>query len=71
MAIKKADICIDGRGFYTIYAQTRKGNGFMTQVQGNDRGTAYCDDSTYALNIADGAVADGLRVYVNGRDYRG
>lgn len=66
----KPDLSIDGRGFYQITAQTRKGQTFMSRVQGVDRGTAYCDDSTYALNIADGAVSAGLSVHVNGREYR-
>lgn len=67
--MKKADITIDGRGFYQIKAQTRSGQRFMKRVQGSDHGLAYCDDSTFALNIADGASDDGLRVEVNGKEY--
>lgn len=61
------DITIEGHGFYTITGQTAKGRRFMTRVQGHERGTAYCDDSTLTLNIAEGALAKGLRVDVNGR----
>lgn len=63
------DISINGRGFYEITGHTAKGRAFMLRVQGNDHGTAYSDDSTYTLNIADGARGRGLRVTINGEPY--
>jgi len=66
----RADITIDGRGFYQIVAQTARGQRFMRQVQEAERGIAYCDDTRLTQNIADGAVDAGLRVAVNGAAYR-
>lgn len=69
MARKLFDLSIDGHGFYTIIGQTALGRRWITRVDGEQRGTAYTDDSTCALNIADGAVYAGLRVVVNGQPY--
>lgn len=67
--IAEADISIDGRGFYQIQALTAKGRRFMQQVQGNDNGTAHCDDSRMTQDIADGAKTSRLHVDVNGERY--
>lgn len=65
----EADILIAGIGFYAIEATSDRGRAFMVRVEGNDNGSAYCDDSRLALDIADGALSVGLRVNVNGRQY--
>ena len=68
--MRKADIDISGHGFYQIVGTTARGRRFMLRVQGNDHGTAYCDDTRLTQQIADGAVSRGLRVEVNGKEYR-
>lgn len=65
-----ADILIGGHGFYAIEALTDRGRAFMVRVEGNDNGTAYCDDATLVIAIADGALYEGLRVNVHGKRYR-
>lgn len=65
-----ADITIDGNGFYQLTAHSACGRRFLRQVQGTRKGTTYCDDTRMTQNIADGAVAEGLNVEVNGVAYR-
>jgi hypothetical protein len=67
----RIDLTIDGHGFYQITACTTRADRFMRRVQGNDRGTAYSDDSRMTANIADGAIDAGLVVTVNGKAYGG
>lgn len=69
MKTRKADITIDGQGFYTIAANSVRGIAFMRQVEGSSDGVAYCDDTRMAVDIADGAVHAGLRVEVNDKVY--
>lgn len=64
------DLEITGSGFYQLSAASPKGQRFMRHVQGNAHGTAYCDDSRLTQAIAAGAVAKGLKVAVNGQEYR-
>lgn len=65
------DISIHGSGFYQIVGESEPGRAFMVeQVDHADRyGVAFCDSGPMTQAIADGAVAEGLRVEVNGRLY--
>jgi hypothetical protein len=67
----RTDIVISGRGFYQITATSRRGTRFMAGIEGTESGTAYCDDVRLTEDIADGAIAEGLIVLVNGRPYLG
>lgn len=66
-AMRTADISVYGLGFYQITARSSKGRRFMLRVDGSERGTAYCDDSTLTLNIVDAALGRGLTVDINGK----
>jgi hypothetical protein len=65
------DIEITGSGFFQLRATSRKGTTFMRRVEGFAHGCTYCDDSRLTQDIADGAIAKGLRVRVNGQTYEG
>lgn len=65
------DITIDGKGFYQISATSKRGKRWMQRVEGFDGEQAFSDQTGMTQDIADGAVADGLRVEVNGRKYLG
>lgn len=67
----KADVEIEGQGFFRIAAITRKGRVFMARVEGTQDGMAMCDDLRLTQAIADGAVDADLCVTVNGRRYLG
>jgi hypothetical protein len=70
----KYDIEITGQGFYVISGNTKRGRNWMIKnVQGTSSwdASAPCDDMGYTQDIADGAVEQGLRVRVNGRNYLG
>lgn len=52
-----------GMGFFTIAGETARGKRWVDKhVQGAEYGNAYCDDMRMAMNIAEGAVGDGLMV---------
>jgi hypothetical protein len=58
-----------GMGFYSISPVTEAGARWMRKVQGFDSKCAYTDDTKLAVDIADGAVRDGLAVVVNDTPY--
>lgn len=69
------DIDIQGAvGFYRIAAPTEAGHEWaqanIDHYDAQSR-TVYTDGGAYACAIADGAVAAGRRVEVNGREYLG
>jgi hypothetical protein len=66
------EISGNGMGFYSIAGVTEAGQEWVCSlVDGADpNGLAYTDTSNFARDIADGALADGLSVSVNGREYR-
>lgn len=68
----KADIKIEGRGFYTLTADDSKGLdwiGSNVNVPEDCDGPIYSDDTGYMMDIAEAATADGLTVAVNGYLY--
>lgn len=67
------DLEIHGKGFYSITGRTHSGRNWMiAHVEGTDcTGFVYSDDTRMTQDIADGAVATGLAVQVNGQIYRG
>jgi hypothetical protein len=69
----QADLAITGNGvgFYSIQGVTPAGQEWVCSlVDGADsQGLAYSDTSNFARAIADGALADGLTVTVNGKAY--
>ena len=65
------DIDIEGRGFYSLTAMTASATKWMRRVEGFNGTVAYCGDANYARDIADGALAEGLLVHVNGKPYLG
>ena len=72
--LPQADIEISGNGvgFYSIQGVTESGQEWVCSlVDGADaNGLAYTDTSNFAHAIADGALADGLSVSVNGQAYQ-
>jgi hypothetical protein len=65
MKTRQVDITISnsGSGFYGIHGETVRGRKWIREhVQGQHAGEAWTDDGRYARDIAEGAVADGLRV---------
>jgi hypothetical protein len=77
MAQRKADIEISGSGFYSLFATTKRGCSWMNknvyfepwQIQSPNG--IVCDDTGMVQDIAEGAIAKGLLVLVNGRRYLG
>jgi hypothetical protein len=67
----KYDLVIAGRGFYMISACSKRGARFMQKVEGADGNIAYSDQTDLTQDIADGALAEGLKVSVNGAHYLG
>lgn len=76
----KYDLDIDGNGFYRIHGRTKKGGSWIhdnvplaSQAHRDMEGTwhAYSDDTRLTSELADGALADGLRVRINGKRYVG
>lgn len=66
------DIEISGSGFYSIAGVTPTGRSFLRRhVDGAKDGSVFCDSTPYTQDIADGAIARGLHVSVNGRPYGG
>lgn len=65
--INRPDIRVSndgGYGFFCIWGESRRGKQWIAaNVDGAGLdGSVYCDDIWMAGEIADGAVADGLRV---------
>lgn len=61
----KVDLRIDGRGFYSLHAETKAGREWYARNVMDD-GEPYTDSQQYAYDLAQGATDDGLRVSVNG-----
>jgi hypothetical protein len=70
------DIEILGKGIYVITGATIAGGAWLLEnvpdarVNGSEA-TADCEGGNMAQSIADGAIADGLAVSVNGLKYLG
>lgn len=68
--VAETDLLIRGNGFYSITAVTARGHKWLaTHVQDGTDGQIYSDDSRMTQDIANGAVAAGLTVEVNGEPY--
>jgi hypothetical protein len=76
MSKPQFDIEILGQGIYVITGATIAGGAWLLEnvpdarVNGSET-TADCEGGNMAQSIADGAIADGLAVRVNGRNYLG
>lgn len=65
-----SDMSIEGQGFYSITGESKRGRQWIDRnVQGSAGGAACTDDTRLAVEIAEGATAEGLRVSVNGYLY--
>jgi hypothetical protein len=68
------DIEINGQGFYQIAGNSELGRRWVQEnVEGADQmdASAPCDDVSLTIDIAEGALREGLSVSVNGRKYLG
>lgn len=66
----KTDLEIYGKGFYSIAAVSGPGFKWLAaNVQDGTDGLTYSDDARMTQDIADGAVAAGLAVEINGARY--
>lgn len=71
--MKRIDIEVLGNGFYSIFPVSHAGVEWMRDnvPDADTDGCAYSDSTPYTMDIADGAINDGLAVNVNNRAYLG
>lgn len=66
----RIDVSIEGRGFYSITGESKRGRTWINRnVQGSASGAVCSDDTGMTQDIAEGATDAGLRVAVNGYLY--
>lgn len=76
--MKRIDLEFNGQlGLYTLSGNTAKGRNFIRRSvsfqswQGNPTDGITVEGNDLCQDITDGAFADGLTVFVNGREYIG